>query len=99
MSKSIQEEIDGGSIEEFIRKFVDEIIVSKVDGDRYNVKLDIFLNLFGTERSHTKGAKHIGGPLENEILYMENQKCDTIEYKRTEHTQNQFTYDVYVETL
>lgn len=99
MSKSIQEEIDGGSIEEFIRKFVDEIIVSKVDGDRYNIKLDIFLNLFGTERSHTKGAKHIGGPLENEILYMENQKCDTIEYKRTEHTPNQFTYDVYVETL
>lgn len=99
MSKSIQEEIDGGSIEEFIRKFVDEIIVSKVDGDRYNIKLDIFLNLFGTERSHTKGAKYIGGPLENEILYMENQKCDTIEHKRTEHTRNQFTYDVYVETL
>lgn len=98
MSKSIQEEINGGSIEEFIRKFVDEIIVSKIDNDRYNVKLDIFLNLFGTERSHTRGAKHINGPSENEILYMESQKCNTIEHKRTEHTPNKFTYNVYVET-
>ena len=73
MAKSIQEEIDGGSIEEFIRKFVDEIIVSKIDENRYNVKLDIYLNLFGAERSHTKGAKHINGYLGNEILYMENQ--------------------------
>lgn len=99
LSEYIQEEIDGGSIEEFIRKFVDEIVVSKVDGDRYNVKLDIFLNLFGVERSHTKGAKHINGTLENEVLYIENQKCNTIEHKRKEHAPNQFTYDVYVETL
>ena len=99
MSKSIQEEINGGSIEEFIRKFVDEIIVSKVDDDRYNIKLDIYLNLFGTERSHTKGAKHINGSLENEILYMENQKCDTVEVKRADNKPNKFTYDVYVETL
>ncbi len=99
MAKSIQEEIDGGSIEEFIRKFVDEIIVSKIDENRYNVKLDIYLNLFGAERSHTKGAKHINGYLGNEILYMENQVCSTIENKRTTDTPNQFTYNVYVETL
>ena len=41
ITKSIQEEIDGGSLEDFIRKFVDEIIVSKIDDDRYNIKLDI----------------------------------------------------------
>ena len=99
MAKSIQEEIDGGSIEEFIRKFVDEIIVSKIDENRYNVKLDIYLNLFGAERSHTKGAKHINGYLGNEILYMENQACSTIENKRTTDIPNQFTYNVYVETL
>lgn len=99
MSKSIQEELNGGSIEEFIRRFVDEIIISKIDNDRYNVKLDIFLNLFGTERHHTKGAKHINGVLENEILYLENQVCDTVEIKRAEHTPNHFTYDVFIETL
>lgn len=99
MSKSIQEEINGGSIEEFVRKFVDEIIVSKIDNDRYNIKLDIFLNLFGAERKHTKGAKHITGILENEILYLENQKCNTIEKVRTERIPNKFTYDVYVETI
>ena len=99
MSKSIQEELNGGSIEEFIRRFVDEIIISKIDNDRYNVKLDIFLNLFGTERHHTKGAKHINGVLENEILYLENQVCDTVEIKRAEHTPNHFTYNVFIETL
>ena len=99
MSKSIQEELNGGSIEEFIRRFVDEIIISKIDNDRYNVKLDIFLNLFGTERHHTKGAKHIDGVLENEILYLENKVCDTVEIKRAEHTPNHFTYDVFIETL
>ena len=99
MSASIQEEIDGGSIEEFIRKFVDEIIISKVDNDRYNVKLDIFLDLFGVERSHTKGAKHTNGPFENEILYLESQQCDTIENKKGKRSLNKFTYSVYVETL
>jgi len=99
MSKSIQEEINGGSIEDFVRKFVDEIIVSKVDNDRYNIKLDIFLNLFGTERKHTKGAKHIKGALENDILYLENIKCNTIENVRTERTPNTFIYNVYVEAM
>lgn len=99
MSNSIQEEINGGSIEEFVRRFVDEIIVSKIDDNRYNIKLDIYLNLFGTERKHTKGAKHINGPLEKDILYMENQVCTTVENVRTCNTPNQFTYNVYVETL
>lgn len=99
MSKAIQEEIEGGSIEEFVRNFVDEIIVSKIDNDRYNLQLDIFLDLFGTERKHTKGAKHINGLLENEIVYLQNQKCDTIENKRKEDKPNRFTYNVYVESL
>ena len=34
MAKLIEEEISGGSLEYFIRKFVDEIIVSKIDDDR-----------------------------------------------------------------
>ena len=40
----IEEEINVGSLNEFIRKFVDEIIISKIDGDRYNIKLDIYLD-------------------------------------------------------
>ena len=99
MSKSIQEEIEGGSLEEFIRKFVDEIIVSKIDEDRYDITLDIYLNLFAEERSRIRGARHIDGPTEDEILYLENQQCDSIEIVRPDRNMNRFTYNVYVETL
>ena len=99
MSKSIQEEIEGGSLEEFVRKFVDEIIVSKIDDDRYNIILDIYLNLFAEERPRIKGARHIDGPTEDEILYLENQQCDSIEIVRPDRNMNKFTYNVYVETL
>lgn len=99
MTKSIQEEITGGSLEEFIRKFVDEVIVSKIDDDRYNIKLDIFLNLLGDEKTKIKGARHIEGPTSEDILYLENQTCDTIEIKRTTDIPNKFTYNVYVESL
>ena len=99
MSKLIEEEINGGSLNEFIRKFVDEIIISKIDGDRYNIKLDIYLDLLGEEKSKTKGARHITGPSEEDVLYLENQECNTIEDLRADCKRNKFTYNVYVETL
>lgn len=99
LSKSIEEEINGGLLEDFIRKFVDEIIISKIDNDRYNIKMDIYLNLLGKEKKKTKGAKHINGPLENDLLYLENQKIDSIEVLRKDRKTNKFTYNVYIETL
>ena len=99
IGKSIQEEIEGGSLEEFIRKFVDEVIVSKIDYDRYNVKLDIYLNLLGDEKPKSKGARHIDGATDEDILYLENQFCETVEVKRNIDTPNKFTYNVYVESL
>ena len=99
MTKLIEEEINGGSLKEFIRKFVDEIIISKINGDRYNTKLDIYLDLLGEEKSKIKGARHINGATTDDILYLENQTCDTIEAKRTIDNPNRFTYNVYVETI
>ena len=94
----IEEEINGGSLDEFIRKFVDEVVVSKINDDRYNIKLDIYLNLF--DKKHTnKGLKHINGFLENESLYLENIKCDSIELLRSDRKTNTFTYNVYIESL
>ena len=99
ITKSIQEEISGGSLEDFIRKFVDEIIVSKIDDDRYNIKLDIYLNLLGNELPKIKGARHIGGVTSDDILYLENQTCDTIEIKRAIDNPNRFTYNVYLKNI
>ena len=99
ITKSIQEEITGGSLEDFIRKFVDEIIVSKIDDDRYNIKLDIYLNLLGNELPKIKGARHIDGATSDDILYLENQTCDTIEIKRAIDIPNRFTYNVYLKNI
>ena len=99
ITKSIQEEITGGSLEDFIRKFVDEIIVSKIDDDRYNIKLDIYLNLLGNELPKIKGARHIAGATSDDILYLENQTCDTIEIKRAIDNPNRFTYNVYLKNI
>ena len=99
ITSTIKKELNGGALDDFIRKFVDEIVVSKIDDNRHNVKLDIYMNLFGTERNHTKGAKHNDGPLPQDILYIENQVCPTIETVRTCNNPNQFTYNVYVESL
>ena len=99
ITKLIEEEINGGSLNEFIRKFVDEIIISKIDGDRYSIKLDIYLDLLGEEKSKSKGAIHINGATDDDILYLENQTCDTIEVKRIIDNPNRFTYNVYLKTI
>lgn len=99
MTKLIEEEINGGALNEFIRKFVDEIIISKIDGDRYSIKLDIYLDLLGEEKSKIKGAIHINGATTDDILYLENRTCDTIEVKRKIDNTNRFTYNVYIETI
>ena len=99
ITKLIEEEINGGSLNEFIRKFVDEIIISKIDGDRYSIKLDIYLDLYGEEKSKIKGAIHINGATDDNILYLENQTCNTIEVKRIIDNPNRFTYNVYLKTI
>ena len=99
ITKLIEEEINGGSLNEFIRKFVDEIIISKIDGDRYSIKLDIYLDLLGEEKTKAKGAIHINGATDDDILYLENQTCNTIEVKRIIDNPNRFTYNVYLKTI
>ena len=99
MAELIEKELNGGSLSEFIRKFVDEIIISKIDGDRYNIKLDIYLDLLGEEKLKIKGARHINGPTTDYILYIKNQTCNTVESKKSLDNANIFTYDVYVKTF
>ena len=95
--KYIENELEFNLLEDFIKKFVDEIIVSKTDNDRYNIHLDIYLNLNNLIINKNKGAKHIKGPLDKELLYTENKNYVTKEDIRK--NRNKFTYNVYIETL
>ena len=99
MSKLIQEEIDGDSLEVFIRNFVNIVIVSKINDNKYNIKLDILFNILGDEKPKIKGERHIDDVTVDNILYLENQTCVTIEVKKTIDNPNRFTYNVYTESL
>ena len=84
LSCFIQEELQGGILEGFIREFVDKIIVFKVNDNRYCLKLDIYLSLLG--KDHYK-------------CFLENQKYYTVEKHRKRKIQNTFTYNVFMESL
>mgnify|MGYP005769067003 CR=1 FL=1 len=96
IKKSIQEEIEGNSLEGFIRKFVDEIIIFKVNEDRYNIKLDIYLNLLGNDFYKIKCDRHINNKNDNNITCILKQECSSIETLRKDRRLNNFTYNVYI---
>lgn len=99
LSKSIQQELDGKILEEFIRTFLDEIIVSKKNNSRYYIHLDIFLNLLGNEKKHIKGSSHINKLDKDKTLYLQNQEYPSLKNSNCNCKKNNFTYNVYIETL
>ena len=65
LSNYIKEELNGKANTEFIRNFLDKIVVSKIDNNRSNIKLNIFMNLFNNEEENTN------------MLYLKNQKYES----------------------
>lgn len=93
----INEEINGNSLDDFIRKFLSEIIVSKIDNDRYNILLDIYIDLLGNEKDKIKGAKHINDLITTDKIYLKDQQYQTVETLRKDRKKNKFTINVYIE--
>ena len=85
------------NIQSFVETFVDEIIVSKIDNDRQNIKLDIFLNLIKKPKVNTKGSRHLGTINENLSIY--SSSCDTLDLERSDFKRNTFTYNVYLNKI
>ena len=48
----IKNELDGGLLEGFIREFVNKIVVFKINNERHNIRLDIYLNTVGCDKSN-----------------------------------------------
>lgn len=95
LKKYIQEEINGNSLDDFIKKFVKEIIVSKINDDRYDVKLDIYLNLSGVDNPKIIGSSRKDGALDNDLLILSNQQQDTTEIVRSDRKVIKYTYNLY----
>ena len=85
------------NIQSFVETFVDEIIVSKIDNDRQNIKLDIFLNLIKKPKVNIKGSRHLGTINENLSIYSSSR--DTIDLGRSDFKRNTFTYNVYLNKI
>ena len=85
------------NIQSLVEAFVDEIIVSKIDNDRNNIKLDIFLNLIKKTKTTIKGSKHIGSINHNSSIY--SSTCDTLDLGRADFKRNSFTYNVYLDSI
>ena len=80
----------------FIRKFIDEIIISKVNNNRYNIKLDIYLDLSGSEKIKTKGSKYINKVSNDYKIYLSNQIENSLESKRICDYKNKYIYNVFI---
>lgn len=85
------------NIQSFVETFVDEIIVSKIENNRHNIKLDIFLNLIKKSKVTTKGSRHLGTINENLSIY--SSSCDTLDLGRVDFKRNTFTYNVYLNKI
>ena len=81
ISNIIQKEINQDILNSFIKKFTNKIFISKINNERNNLKLDIYLNLTNNN---------------NNILYLKEQKYNSIEVKRTIDIPNKFTYNLYI---
>ena len=81
---SIKNEINDYILDGLIRKYVNRIVVSKINENRNNIFLDIYLS-------------NVSFFSENESLYLECQMYETIETGTGHKNENKFTYNVYFE--
>ena len=74
--------------------FLDEIIVSKIDCDRNNIKLDIFLKWENFSEKVIQGSKYLNNF--NESLALYSTFYETIDSGRSNFKKNKFLCNVYI---
>lgn len=89
LSNFIEKEINGEAVDEFVRIFIHKIIVTKINNDRNNINLDIYLNIYDDCKEKNEDGS---------IIYLENEKIDTLEQKIKNKKCNKYIYNIYIET-
>ena len=97
LSKSIKCELNKDLIDEFIRNFIDKIIISKIDNNRNNIKLDIFLNILEIEKKNINNKEHINNLYNNKDLYLNGKSLSVTKNIRSNCKKNIYTYNVYID--
>lgn len=81
------------NVQAFVETFLDEIIVSKIDDDRHNIKLDIFLNLSEKSTIITKGSKYLKNIDKYFCIYSDTYNSSDL--GKSNLKKNKFTYNIY----
>ena len=91
--EKIKEGLEDGALDGFIRIFVSKIIVSKIDNDRNNILLDIYLDI---SKNIDNDTIYINDIIDNSSLFLKNQKYVSMEKLRKDKKKNYFFYNVMI---
>ena len=94
IAKSIEEEIDGAVVETFVRNFVTQIFVFKVDDDRHKIRMEIYLNIAVEQNDVSNSSKKLGCLTKKYFPYLLNQEYHNAE--KSNKNSNCFIYNVYL---
>lgn len=91
---AIKRQVDyKNNVNEFVDKFLEEIIVYKEDNDRHKLILKIYLNLLKKTIPTGTGARHINDDNSMPIFY---KKVETLDLGRSDFQRNSFKINVYL---
>lgn len=86
LSATIKEEMNNGLSDEFIRKFIDKIIVSKINNSRQKIELDFFIDLSGILKSKNNFDR------KNYVCLKKNQPAVLI------HSKKILLFNIYIKS-
>ena len=91
---AIKKQVDyKNNVNEFVDKFLEEIIVYKEDNDRHKLMLKIYLNLLKKPIPTGKGARHIDDDKYSPIF---TKEVETLDLGRSDFQRNSFKINVYL---
>ena len=94
IADAIKKQVDyKNNVNEFVDKFLEEIIVYKEDNDRHKLILKIYLNLLKKTIPTGTGARHINDDNSMPIFY---KKVETLDLGRSDFQRNSFKINVYL---
>ena len=91
---AIKKQVDyKNNVNEFVDKFLEEIIVYKEDNDRHKLLLKIYLNLLKKTIPTGTGARHIN---DDNSLPIFSKEVETLDLGRSDFQRNSFKINVYL---
>ncbi len=97
IEQAIKEEFNfKENLKNFVDSFVEEIIISKINNDRKEIKLDIFINLTENISKIKRGSSHLLSLNEKENLILTKKVSTKEVINKKDFIPNNFKYNIYL---